>query len=62
MTSPLPTVCSTTELQRHYYEDITCGPGRTRTCEDFRQGVYSPPPLPLGTLTHFVVNLVLTGL
>lgn len=29
-----------------------CGPGRTRTCEGFRQEIYSLPPLPLGTPTH----------
>lgn len=30
------------------------GPGKTRTCEGFRQGIYSPPPLPLGTPTHII--------
>src|SRR5689334_18216137 len=25
------------------------GGSRTRTCEGFRQRIYSPPPLPLGT-------------
>ena len=31
---------------------IRSGPGRTRTCEGFRQEIYSLPPLPLGTPTH----------
>ena len=34
------------------------GRGRTRTYEAVKQGIYSPPPLPLGTLSHIapVVN------
>lgn len=34
---------------------IACsGPGRTRTYEGYRQRIYSPPPLPLGTLTQIL--------
>ena len=38
----------------NYGYAIISGPGRTRTCEGFRQRIYSPPPLPLGTQTHII--------
>ena len=56
MTSFLPRMRSTPELRGHttcLAINDNCGPGRTRTCEGWRQRIYSPPPLPLGTLTHF---------
>ena len=52
MTSFLPRMRSTPEL-RGQLPDNCDGPGRTRTYEGFRQRIYSPPPLPLGTLTRF---------
>ena len=38
-------------LDRSYVVAAFSGPGRTRTYEGYRQRIYSPPPLPLGTLT-----------
>ena len=32
------------------------GRGRTRTCEGVSQRIYSPPPLPLGTLSQTVAS------
>ena len=61
MTSPLPTVCSTPELQRHYFGgDVTVGQAGLEPAK-LSQRIYSPPPLPLGTLTqilYIVVNIV----
>ena len=34
------------------------GPGRTRTYEGYCQRIYSPPPLPLGTLTQVYDDLI----
>ena len=36
------------------------GRGRTRTYEAVKQGIYSPPPLPLGTLSPRFQNCLAT--
>ena len=66
MTSFLPRMRSTTELRGPIHNGrllckLMSGPGRTRTCEGVRQRIYSPSPLPLGTLTLMMMQFQATG-
>src|SRR5262249_42078011 len=54
--------CNQMQLERPLFESRSKpfllyfqagGGGRTRTYEGVSQRIYSPPPLPLGTLPHF---------